>query len=190
MFERNYVHFFVDFKCHLNVTERIQYYFNRLRNLLEPKPPNVDVVCVVGAPNDGVLNENDGAADAAPNPPNDDPNPPNAVGADVVGAVVPNPPKLVPPNPVGADVVAVLKPPKAGGADVVGAPKPSIENGSYWFIEIFHNKKQFSKLTCRSKWGRLTKRLAKCRLSTETSGLRCGRWCSECGRCRCGRCIK
>lgn len=42
---------------------------------------------------------------------------------DVVGAVAPNPPKLVPPNPVAADVVAVLKPPKAG-ADVAGAPKP------------------------------------------------------------------
>lgn len=42
---------------------------------------------------------------------------------DVVGAVLPNPPKFAPPNPVDADVVAVLKPPKAG-ADVAGAPKP------------------------------------------------------------------
>lgn len=33
---------------------------------------------MAGAPNDGVLNENEGAADAAPKPPNDVPKPPNA----------------------------------------------------------------------------------------------------------------
>lgn len=44
---------------------------------------------------------------------------------DVVGAVVPNPVKLVPPKPLDTDVVVVPKPPNAGaGADVAGVPKP------------------------------------------------------------------
>lgn len=46
---------------------------------------------------------------------------------EVVGAVVPKPPKLEPPNPDGADVVAVLNPPNAG-ADVAGVPKPTNQN--------------------------------------------------------------
>lgn len=65
-------------------------------HLLEPKPPNAVDVCAVGAPKDGGLNENDGAADAAPNGcvprvpvPSVEPkvlvapNPPNAVGAKI-----------------------------------------------------------------------------------------------------------
>lgn len=51
----------------------------------------------------------------------------NAQLPEVVGAVVPKPPKLEPPNPDGADVVAVLNPPNAG-ADVAGVPKPTNQN--------------------------------------------------------------
>lgn len=53
-------------------------------HLLEPNPPKVLADVAVGAPNDGVLNENDGAAavGAAPKPPNDAPNPPNPAGAE------------------------------------------------------------------------------------------------------------
>lgn len=43
-------------------------FFNSKYNILEPKPSE-DVACGPVAPNDGVLNANDGAADDAPNPP-------------------------------------------------------------------------------------------------------------------------
>lgn len=46
-------------------------------NLLEPNPAKADVD-VGGCPKDGVLNENAGAADAAPKPPKDAPKPLNA----------------------------------------------------------------------------------------------------------------
>lgn len=57
-----------------------------VKHLLEPKPPKAEDACVAGAPNDGVLNENAGAADVAPNPPPSCvpsvlPKPPNAVAA-------------------------------------------------------------------------------------------------------------
>lgn len=54
-------------------------FFNE--HLLEPKPPKA-AADVAGAPNDGVLNENDGAADVAPKPPNDAPKLPNACCAE------------------------------------------------------------------------------------------------------------
>lgn len=56
-------------------------------DLHDPKPPKADA-CEVDAPNDGVLNENGGAAAAAvgaPNPlPNDVPKPLNAAGAEII----------------------------------------------------------------------------------------------------------
>lgn len=56
-----------------------------MQYLLVPNPPKLLVaVCVGAAPNDGVLNENDGADDAVPKPPkplNDAPNPPNPADA-------------------------------------------------------------------------------------------------------------
>lgn len=53
-------------------------------DLLEPKPPNADA-CEVGAPNDGALNENVGAAapvDGAPNPPPPNVDVPKPLNAD------------------------------------------------------------------------------------------------------------
>lgn len=53
-----------------------------MQYLLVPNPPKLLVaVCVGAAPNDGVLNENDGADDAVPKPPNAAPNPPNPADA-------------------------------------------------------------------------------------------------------------
>lgn len=73
----------IDFQLYCNTK------YSKLRkNLLDPKPPNAEDAYVAGAPNDDVLNENDGAADAAPNPPPSCvpsvlPKPPNAVGAKI-----------------------------------------------------------------------------------------------------------
>lgn len=53
-----------------------------MQYLLVPNPPKLLVaICVGAAPNDGVLNENDGADDAVPKPPNDAPKPPKPAGA-------------------------------------------------------------------------------------------------------------
>lgn len=62
--------------------------------LHEPKPPKPVDACDAGCdciPNDGVLNENDGAADDVPNPPNVlPPKPPNAAGAKKNTNIAPN----------------------------------------------------------------------------------------------------